>query len=316
MRKNIISFLNMKGGVCKTTLCKEMAFYLSEEEDKKVLVIDIDPQANCTQSFFEKFKIKQRYKKMKEKENKEVNCNNEEIQVDIINIEEELGIPSIQKIFTSNRSVFKNLKKEDVICELNKNLHIIPGDLNTVFMERSSGGQAEQTLVNFIKNLNLRNLYDYILIDCPPTYSFYTVSAILASDFYLVPLVPDMYSILGLDLLEKVVKDMREIHSTHFEYRNIENLGVVFTKIPTSEKGSEGVLIRNMDVVKKADIFKGLYFFENNFKRAVKMEVLKLETFILDREDTNLIESLKGICEEFISRVGAYNVTDSGETSN
>lgn len=51
MNKNIISFLNMKGGVCKTTLCKEIALYLSNNMNKKVLVIDIDPQANCTQSF-------------------------------------------------------------------------------------------------------------------------------------------------------------------------------------------------------------------------------------------------------------------------
>ena len=57
MNKNIISFLNMKGGVCKTTLCKEIALYLSNNMDKKVLVIDIDPQANCTQSFFEHFKV-------------------------------------------------------------------------------------------------------------------------------------------------------------------------------------------------------------------------------------------------------------------
>jgi chromosome partitioning protein len=57
MNKNIISFLNMKGGVCKTTLCKEIALYLSNNMNKKVLVIDIDPQANCTQSFFEHFKV-------------------------------------------------------------------------------------------------------------------------------------------------------------------------------------------------------------------------------------------------------------------
>ncbi|RFM18500.1 hypothetical protein C1147_18360 [Clostridium botulinum] len=51
--KNIIAFLNMKGGVCKTTLCKEIAYTLTEKLDKKVLVIDIDPQSNCTQAFYE-----------------------------------------------------------------------------------------------------------------------------------------------------------------------------------------------------------------------------------------------------------------------
>lgn len=55
--KNVISFLNMKGGVGKTTLCKEMALYLSEKKNRSVLVIDIDPQSNCTQSFFERYDI-------------------------------------------------------------------------------------------------------------------------------------------------------------------------------------------------------------------------------------------------------------------
>lgn len=309
LKRNIISFLNMKGGVCKTTLCKEMAFYLSKIENKKILVIDIDPQANCTQSFFEKFKIKQKYAK----QNKDFK---DEIESDILWLKDDLGMPSIQNIFTSNRNILKGLKKEDIICELNEKLHIMPGDLNTVFMERNASGQAEQTLVNIIRNLNLKKCYDYIFIDCPPTYSFYTVSAMLASDFYLVPLVPDMYSILGLDLLERVVKEMKDIHFTHFEHNKIDNLGVVFTKIPISEKGSKGVLIRNMDIVKQANLFEKLYFFENNFKRAEKMEVLKLETFILDREDSNLIESLKGICEEFIKRMGEFNNENSGETSN
>lgn len=318
MKRNIISFLNMKGGVCKTTLCKEMAFYLTEKKDKKVLVIDIDPQANCTQSFFEKFKIEKRYADIKKtNEANQGKDNIEELnEIDILGLADDLGIPSIQTIFTSSRNVLKGMKKEDIICELNEKLHIMPGDLNTVFMERNGGSQAEQTLVNIIRTLKLKEIYDYILIDCPPTYSFYTVSAILASDFYLVPLVPDMYSILGLDLLERVVKDMKDIHAIHFEHNKIDNLGVVFTKIPISEKGSEGVLIRNKEIVKKAKTFSGIYFFENCFKRAVKMEVLKLETFILDREDNNLNESLKAICEEFIQRVEVFNNESNGEASS
>lgn len=52
MKRNVVAFLNMKGGVCKTSLCKEIALYLAEEFQNKVLVIDVDPQSNCTQSFF------------------------------------------------------------------------------------------------------------------------------------------------------------------------------------------------------------------------------------------------------------------------
>ena len=51
----VISFLNMKGGVGKTTLCKDLSFFLADTWGLKVLVIDIDPQSNCTQSFYEKY---------------------------------------------------------------------------------------------------------------------------------------------------------------------------------------------------------------------------------------------------------------------
>lgn len=52
--RNVIAFLNMKGGVCKTSLCKEIGFYLTEKCAKRILIIDVDPQANCTQSFLER----------------------------------------------------------------------------------------------------------------------------------------------------------------------------------------------------------------------------------------------------------------------
>lgn len=48
----VISFINMKGGVSKTTLCKELGLYLFRKKKKKILFVDVDPQANLTQSLF------------------------------------------------------------------------------------------------------------------------------------------------------------------------------------------------------------------------------------------------------------------------
>ena len=55
----VISFINMKGGVGKTTLTKEIGFYLADQLKKKVLLIDIDPQINLTQSMFKYFNYAQ-----------------------------------------------------------------------------------------------------------------------------------------------------------------------------------------------------------------------------------------------------------------
>lgn len=284
-KKNIVSFLNMKGGVCKTTLCKEIALYLSEKRKKRVLVIDIDPQSNCTQSFFERFNILQ-------VEEGELITNKTEL-------------PSIENIFSKSKGKLQEIKLDDVIKKLSENLDIIPGDLDTVFMERETGtGAAEQKLHNFIDEFDLQNKYNYIFIDCPPTYSFYTVSALISSNYYIVPLKPDAYSLLGLDLLERVVKELKDTYRSNFKDKPICNLGTIFTMVPTKE--SKGI-IRNKQQIKESFNEKDIYFFENEFYRMEKLSTGNLKTFIIDREDNQLIAQLDNICNEFEERMNNLN---------
>lgn len=283
--RNVISFLNMKGGVGKTTLCKEISVYLSEIEHKRVLVIDIDPQSNCTQSFFERFQI--------------LHTNEDDSEnLSLVRKESIIQLPSIDKLFSKKKYGLKSVEKVSVIQRLSDTLDIIPGDLGTVFMERETGtGAAEQKLANFIQSNKLRETYDYIFIDCPPTYSFYTVAALLASDFYFVPLKPDAYSLLGLDLLQRVVADMEESYPTNFTLKKIESFGVIFTMVPSESRGYKN----NMQQIREG--FSDLYFFTNIFENYPKMSTVKLETFILDRNDKSLSFKLKNICKEFKERM-------------
>lgn len=285
MSGKVVSFLNMKGGVCKTTLCKEMALFLVKKMAKNVLVIDIDPQSNCTQSFFERYGVLQ-------------------IEEGDI-IKENLNLPSIENIFTRSRGRLGTPDMDKIIYPLEKGLNLIPGDLNTVFMERETGtGAAEQKLLNFINQHNLRKQYDYIFIDCPPTYSFYTVSALLASDYYLVPLRPDAYSLLGLDLLERVVQELRETYVDTFSNKPIVNLGVILTKV--YKNPNKGV-IKNIEQIIETFSEKDIYFFDNRFINMEKISTGKLSTFILDRDDNELTSCLQGICYEFEERVTGLN---------
>lgn len=188
----VIAFLNMKGGVGKTTLCKEIGYFLSKNE-KRVLLIDVDPQGNLTQSIFEKFNYKHHY----ETENEQ-------------NRDYKICTATINNVFEYT-SVVDSTKEEECILELNEFLSIIPGDLNTVFFERSGGGsESENAIKNFIEDFEIKDNYDFILMDCPPTYSFYTTAALLASEYYLSPIHPDSYSILGIDLLFQVVERLKK----------------------------------------------------------------------------------------------------------
>lgn len=136
-KRNIVAFLNMKGGVCKTTLCKEMAVYLAEKNNRKVLVIDIDPQANCTQSLFERFNVE--------------DIENADLRID------KLEHPSIQNIFSLPKGRLLGSDNNTIICKLSDNLHLIPGELDTIFMEReTANGANEQKLLTFIKKMELK----------------------------------------------------------------------------------------------------------------------------------------------------------------
>lgn len=283
-KKNVISFLNMKGGVCKTTLCKEMALFLVKKKAKKVLIIDIDPQANCTQSFFERYNVMG----ISDVDEGEL-------------IQSDTNLPSIENVFSKSHGRLREVTLADIIFELDSALHIIPGALNTVFMERETGnGSAEQKLINFIDQFELQDVYDYIFIDCPPTYSFYTVSALLSSNYYFVPLKPDAYSLLGLDLLERVVADLKSAYRKNFSSRPLTSLGAIFTLIPkTPTKGT----LRNMNQIRESFQETEMYFFENNFPRADKLSTSKLSTFIIDRQDVELLGKLTAICEEFEERM-------------
>ena len=284
--KNVVAFLNMKGGVCKTTLCKEIAYTLiNQNENMKILVIDIDPQSNCTQSFFEKYKV---------------------IDGDSVKKYREIksDLPSIENLFSKSYDMLEDQDLDKIIYKLNEKLHIIPGSLNTVFMERETTNGNDQRLLNFIKEKNLKKEYTYIFIDCPPTYSFYTISALLAADFYLVPLVPDIYSLLGLDLLNEVVRRMNGAYRAILEHNPIHNMGVIFTKIPTGKQISAS-MSDNISEIKSS--FSQLYFFEEYFQQSEKLATNKLETFIVDREDRSLINNITLIANEFIERMENLN---------
>lgn len=284
-KRNVIAFLNMKGGVCKTTLCKEIALYLSEIKQKNVLVIDIDPQSNCTQSFFERFGVL-------------------EIAEGQL-LEKKCDLPSIENIFSQSGGRLEKPSPEKTIYKLSERLHIIPGELHTIFMERETGsGAAEQKLNNFIENQELKDKYEYIFIDCPPTYSFYTTAAFFASDLYVVPVVPDAYSLLGVNLLEEVVKHAKDTYRANFTCKPLDNLGIIFTKIPTSN--SPGIK-NNMLQIKEVFNVQGINVFEHSFMQSNKIITSQLSKFIMDRQDENLKNNLISLCDEFEREVEKYN---------
>jgi chromosome partitioning protein len=212
----IVSFMNMKGGVAKTTLTVNVAYALAHVHGKKVLVVDADPQFNASQYL------------MKEDDYLNYIQNSRKATVKDIFVPRRPG--PVKTVSGSARSRDRrNMSLGTCTATIydggqgRGKLDLIPSALEMIELESSPRG-TENRLSLFLREK--AKGYDYVLVDCPPTISVYTQAAIIASDKYLVPVKPDPLSVIGLPLLEQWLSD--------YLYRNgqeIEPLGLVFTLV-------------------------------------------------------------------------------------
>lgn len=216
---DVISVINMKGGVGKTTLSIGMADYLSEN-GYSVLLIDADPQFNSTQAMLDTYKMKG-YEDLESEEN-------------YYNMEVLPDNKTIFKLFTLQTNmthIYSTPKADDLIINLKENLDILCGDLSLVLVNKVSDHTFVKRIRNFIEDNNLKEKYEYIIIDCPPTLTIYTDSALMASDYYLIPNRIDRYSIVGIDSLQQAVTNLiRE------ERIPLKCIGLVYTMVTDSIK--------------------------------------------------------------------------------
>jgi len=196
MYKKIISVINQKGGVGKTTTVINLAAGLSMK-GKKVLVIDLDPQGNATTGLGL--------------------SNNITSEASIYNVLN--GKKKISEVIQSTS--FENL-----------NLITSNVDLSGLEVETADDSRRAFKLKDELTPIlnDSRATYDYILIDCPPSLSLLTIMALVASDALLVPLQTEFFALEGLTQLMKTIEriksklnpqlDIRGILLTMFDKRN------------------------------------------------------------------------------------------------
>lgn len=248
----VISLINMKGGVGKTTLSIGLADCLSNM-NQKVLIIDADPQFNATQALLDAYKPQS-------SDDQESNFYTENILSQRKTIYKLFqGVRNITEIYTSPSS-------SDVIVNLKKNLDILCGDLNLVLANSFSDYGYVKRIKNFIDDNQLKDIYDYIIIDCPPTITIYTNSALMASDYYLIPNRIDRYSIVGINSLQQAVDKL-----IHDERINLQCLGIIYTMVSPSSVKQERLKIsfESTAVVNNLYIFSSKTTIQNNIQNGI-----------------------------------------------
>lgn len=198
-----VAVINMKGGVGKSTLCTNLAWHFSSrvEWDKRVLLIDLDPQFNASQYTLGVH----RYEEL------------------VIN----KGIPTVWDIFEQAtrapglRSSGRNLK--DAIIEVanyrdGSCIHLIPSQLELSYTLKNPS-QKEHLLSNFLDEIEAQ--YDLMLVDCAPTESVLTTAAYLSCDNILIPVKPEFLSTIGLPLIKQSISDFAKLYKKSLKLTGI-----------------------------------------------------------------------------------------------
>jgi chromosome partitioning protein len=182
----VVSIMNNKGGVGKTTITSNLAAYIASK-GKRVLIIDIDPQTNLTFSFIKTLEWEQLYaqnKTLKDFFRPILEGNNNIVSLDSLIIS--LNVEGV---------------KIDIISS-----HLDLIDIDTDVAANLGGANLMQLANNYIIAHNylrdsiaaLKEKYDFILIDCAPNFNIVTKNALAASDHYLVPSKMDFLSTFGV----------------------------------------------------------------------------------------------------------------------
>ena len=173
---------------------------------------------------------------------------------------------------------------------------LLPGTINLILVESDKDGTKARKVKRFINENKLRDNYDFIFIDCPPTISVYTDAALIASDFYLVPNRIDRYSILGIKLLKQVIDRLDEN-----EHIGIRPLGVVYTMI--RDLTHKTLMLKETfekdDIVKKIGLFSNSTSFVNDL-------LVGLQGNISSKYKKSR-EEIAVLCDEFLKKVEQYN---------
>ena len=187
MDKKIISVINQKGGVGKTTTVINLAAGLSMK-GKKILVIDLDPQGNATTG---------------------------------------LGLSNTSISDMTIYNVLNGNKKIDEVIQSTsfENLNLITSNVDLSGLEVETAGDTRRAFklkdeLTAILN-DSRASYDYILLDCPPSLSLLTIMALVASDALVVPLQTEFFALEGLTQLMKTIERIKTNLNPSLEIRGI-----------------------------------------------------------------------------------------------
>ena len=249
----IIAFANQKGGVGKTTTCVNLAAYVAAM-GKKVLVVDLDPQGSATSG---------------------------------LGIDKTKDLKTIYDLISGDTAIDEVI--ETTVLE---GLDIIPStvDLTGAEIEMVHMPQREKIVKGILDNVKDR--YDFIMIDCPPSLGLITVNALTACNSVIIPMLCEYYSLIGITQLMNTIRLIKfHLNPT------IDVEGVVMTM-----KDNRSNLTKQVsDEILK---FFGKKVFFTYIPRNIRLAEAPShgEPILIYEPDSKGAESYLSLAEEFLNR--------------
>ena len=252
----VIALAIQKGGVAKTTSSIAISSVLAEY-GFKVLLIDNDPQHNSTRSLLG---------------SKEVDCSISNIMEDMMN--------------------FVNPKPNMGIIHTNENFDILPASDSYAGIELRmiSIMNREYFLKKYIEQI--REFYDYIIIDCPPNLGMLTVNALVAADELLIPAQPQDYSATAIQQVLNTVKMIWQYPNPNLK------IGGIFLTLFDKRRNEDKLMQQNISVA-----FENINLFETKIPYSVKVSeaARKRQSIIKYNDKCPVTIAYKGLVEEILN---------------
>jgi chromosome partitioning protein len=274
-KAQVISFINMKGGVGKTTCAVNIATYLARDHGKRVLLVDFDPQTNASLSVM----TEKAWEKWQDEHG---------TMADVLEVQ--------WKKKNAEHAKLKDCIIHNVLPEV-PGLDLIPSHLSLTFLDLDLAARPGRERIFARKIEKVLEDYDLILCDCAPNLMTGTQNALYASDWYCIPMQPDFLSSIGLGLLQ----DRLGYLKNELEFK-IRCLGVVFTRVRHWLRYHS----ETMEKLREDKSLKRLHFFNAFIPENIKLAEAPMEAQPIALHDSSAsgAAAFQTLTAEFLARLG------------
>jgi chromosome partitioning protein len=208
----VISMINLKGGVAKTTTTVALAQMLDVEFKNRVLVVDLDPQTNASVML------------VGDKKWRELNNRGATVATLFRDALSDIDEFNVTDAIQERVGAISESRRVDLLCS-SLDLIDVQDDLASMNPGRFHASSPVDVLRRALHATLQQDRYDFVLIDCPPSLGLVTLNGLRISDYYIIPTIPDYLSTYGIPQIVKRVRAFSRAAG-----QTIEPLGILATK--------------------------------------------------------------------------------------